>query len=154
MDPRSSSQSRSEANSGHEQSRVLLVEDNKLDVFMVQEAFAQYQIPASLDFAQDGDAAIRFIDAIDGDESALCPVLVLLDLNLPKRSGTEILAHLRRSKRCAAVKVVIVTSSDSAADRAATQKLGTSGYFLKPASYEEFVKLGQVILDTLNAAPG
>jgi chemotaxis family two-component system response regulator Rcp1 len=154
MDPRSSSQSRSEANSGHEQSRVLLVEDNKLDVFMVQEAFAHYQIPAFLHLAQDGDAAIRFIDAVDEDHSATPPVLVLLDLNLPKRSGTEVLAHLRRSKRCAAVKVVIVTSSNSAADRTATQRLGTNGYFLKPASYEEFVKLGEVILDTLNAALG
>ncbi len=150
MDPRSSSHSRSEASSEPEQPHVLLVEDNKLDAFMVQEAFTEHQIPAVLDVVEDGDAALQFIDALDQDETAPCPALVLLDLNLPRRSGTEVLAYLRGSKRCAGLKVVIVTSSDSSRDRAATQQLGASEYFLKPASYKEFLKLGEIVLNSLN----
>jgi DNA-binding response OmpR family regulator len=133
---------------------VLLVEDNRLDIFVMQEAFTEYEIPAVLDVVGDGDAAMRFIDAVDKDEAAPCPLLVLLDLNLPKRSGTEVLAYLRRSKKCAVAKVLIVTSSNSAADRATTQQLGAIGYFLKPASYEEFLKIGEIILKILNDVCG
>lgn len=138
MEPLSFSVSRSEVISKPEPPHVLLAEDNKLDIFVVQEAFAEYKIPAVLHVVKDGEAAMRFIDAADHDR-APCPALVLLDLNLPKKSGTEVLAYLRRSKKCAAAKVLIVTSSNSDRDRAATQHMGANGYFLKPANYDEFL---------------
>jgi CheY-like chemotaxis protein len=154
MEPASYSLSRSDISAEPQKPHILLVEDNKLDIFVVQEAFADHEIPALLDVVQDGEAAMRFIDAIDEDDALACPSLVLLDLNLPKRGGTEVLAYLRRSKRCAAAKVLIVTSSNSARDRAATQQMGASVYFLKPASYDEFLKIGEVILETLNEVCG
>ncbi len=128
----------------------MLVEDNKLDVFMVREAFSHYQIPAILDVIEDGDAAIRLIDFIEGHELAPAPALILLDLNLPKRSGTEVLAHLRRSQRLSQTSVLVVTSSRSQADKAKIEQLGVQGYFLKPASYDDFLKIGELVLKTLH----
>jgi DNA-binding response OmpR family regulator len=131
------------------QHHVLLVEDNTGDVFMVQEAFRQHNIRAVLHIVQDGEDAMQFIDAADTNESAPIPKLVLLDLNLPKRSGTEVLAYLRRSKRSAKAKVLIVTSSNSPLDRAATQQMGIIGYFLKPPDFEEFLRIGEVVDEAL-----
>ena len=127
-----------------------MVEDNKLDVFIVREAFSHYQIPAILDVIEDGDAAIRLIDFIEGQELAPAPALILLDLNLPKRSGTEVLAHLRSSQRLSQTSVLVVTSSRSQADKAKIDQLGVQGYFLKPASYDEFLKIGELVLKTLH----
>jgi len=131
------------------QHHVLLVEDNPADVFMVQEAFREHDIRAVLHIVQDGEDATRFIDAADTNESAPTPELVLLDLNLPKRSGTEVLAYLRRSKRSANAKVLIVTSSNSPRDRAATQQMGIIGHFLKPPQFEEFLRIGEIVDDVL-----
>lgn len=97
---------------------------------------------------------MRFIDGIDQDVQAPCPALVLLDLNLPKRTGGEVLRYLRQSRRCADVKVLIVSSSDSPKEKAATQELGANGYFRKPPSYEEFLKVGEVILGLLKDDSG
>jgi two-component system, chemotaxis family, response regulator Rcp1 len=139
------SSSQSQVGSASRQHHVLLVEDNPADVFMVQEAFREHDIRAVLHIVQDGEDATRFIDAADTNESAPTPELVLLDLNLPKRSGTEVLAYLRRSKRSAKAKVLIVTSSNSPLDRAATQQMGIIGHFLKPPQLEEFLRLGEIV---------
>ena len=72
---------------------------------------------------------MQFMDATDTNESAPIPELALLDLNLPKRSGTEVFAYLRCSKRSANAKGLTVTSSNSPLDRAETQQLGIIGYF-------------------------
>src|SRR3954452_15192778 len=82
-EPRSSSPSQSDFPRELRQPYVLLVEDNKLDIMVVREAFVRYQITADLHVVEDGDAAIRFIETTENTESAPCPELVLLDLNLP-----------------------------------------------------------------------
>ena len=94
---------------------------------------------------RDGHAATKFFDAADADPNAPCPALVLLDLNLPKKTGAEVLKHLRESRRCQAAQVLIVSSSDSVRDRASVQHLGAAGYFKKPTEYEAFMKLGPVV---------
>jgi len=133
---------------------VLLVEDNKLDIMVVREAFVRYQITADLHVVEDGDAAIRFIETTENTESAPCPELVLLDLNLPKRNGLEVLERLRRSPLWACVQVIIVSSSSSRRDRIATEQIGINGYFVKPASYEEFLEIGEVIARSLQPPQG
>lgn len=143
------SPSQSETGGAAQQHHVLLVEDNTGDVFMVQEAFREHHVRAVLHIVQDGEAAMQFIDAAEANESAPKPELVLLDLNLPKRSGTEVLAYLRRSKRSAQAKVLIVTSSNSPLDRAATQQMGIIGYFLKPPDFEEFLRIGELVQQAL-----
>src|SRR4051812_9690862 len=99
---------------------ILLAEDNPADVFLVREALAAHALQVNLHVVKDGEAAIRFIEAVDQADDLRCPELVLLDLNLPKKSGLEVLATLRRSIKCAKVPVAIISSS-----RAPAEKLGT-----------------------------
>jgi CheY-like chemotaxis protein len=76
--------------------------------------------------------------------------LILLDMNLPKRSGDEVLKHLRTSTNCRHSKVLIVSSSDAPEDRRAVETSGVAGYFRKPSSYDEFMKLGPIIKSLLD----
>jgi len=101
----------------------------------------------------DGERAVRYFEQVDGDETLPCPALIILDINLPKKHGGEVLLHMRKSRRCANALVVIVTSSDSSADRSRMAKLGINGYFPKPSEYNEFMKLGELIRDLLASSP-
>ena len=74
--------------------------------------------------------------------------LILLDLNLPKVDGFDVLRRLRASEKCKDVPVIVITSSDSPADRSQAASLG-AGYFRKPPSYEEYLKLGAVLRQLL-----
>ena len=83
------------------------------------------------------------------DENVPCPVLILLDMNLPKRSGSEVLNHVRKSVRCSATRVIIVSSSDAPRDQAAVAKLSVAAYFKKPMDFFEFMKLGPLVTELL-----
>ena len=127
-----------------ERRRILLIEDNMADVHLVREAIEAAGILADLEVFSDGEKAIEYIDQIEND-SMPCPTLVILDLNLPRRTGAEVLEHLRRSPKCRAARVLIVTSSNSEKDHAKTASLGANGYFRKPSSYDAFLKVGEVV---------
>lgn len=99
--------------------------------------------------AEDGQRAIEFIEKAEADPAAPSPHLLLLDLNLPKRDGFEVLRRLRASGKFKASPVLIITSSDSPSDRDLAAALGAS-YFQKPANYEEFLKLGGVLKQVLS----
>ena len=128
---------------------VLLAEDNAADVFLVQRAVESITVPVNLHVVSDGDRAVRFIEAADQDENAPCPELLLLDLNLPKRSGQEVLERLRRSPRCGGIPVVIISSSQSPREKAAAAALGVAHYFRKPSDYDEFMTLGTIVRNML-----
>ncbi len=83
------------------------------------------------------------------DPNAPCPQFLLLDLNLPKVDGYDVLRRIRASERFKSVPVLIITSSDSPSDRSQAAQLG-AGYFVKSPSYEEFLKLGPVMRQLLN----
>jgi two-component system, chemotaxis family, response regulator Rcp1 len=131
-----------------ERHRILIVDDNMADVHLLREAIETAGILAGLDIISDGEKAIEFIDQIDNG-NAPCPALVLLDLNLPRRTGAEVLEHLRQSQKCREARVLIVTSSNSGKDRAKTASLGANGYFQKPSSYDAFLKVGDVVKNML-----
>jgi CheY-like chemotaxis protein len=128
---------------------VLLVEDNPTDVFVVRGVLKECGIECRLQVAADGETALAFLRSLEADAGAVCPALVLLDLNLPKISGIEVLALIRKSRRCSEVPVVIVTSSNSASDLAATRELGATGYFRKPSDLESFLELGTLVRKAL-----
>jgi CheY-like chemotaxis protein len=128
---------------------VLVIEDNLGDVLLVEEALREHQIDCDLTVVDDGEEAMRLIQSIDGDPTTRSPTLVLLDLNLPKCSGYEILDRIRRSARCPTMPVVIVTSSQAPSDLAQTKQLGATAYFHKPVSFDEFMKLGAVVRNLL-----
>jgi CheY-like chemotaxis protein len=123
---------------------LLLAEDNLPDALLVREAIRLENLPLELHVAPDGQCAIDFIVKAEKDPNAPCPHLLLLDINLPKADGFEVLRRLRSSDRCRSVPVLMISSSDSPSDRNQAADLG-AGYFRKPPSYDEFLKLGSVL---------
>lgn len=129
--------------------QILVAEDSSADAFLIREASEQAAFCADLHFVQNGAQAMQFIDIAERGESTFYLDLVLLDLNLPKKSGVEVLRHIRNSTRCRSAAVLVVTSSDSARDREQVEALGADGYFRKPSDYAEFMKLGMIVRDIL-----
>lgn len=111
----------------------------------MREAIEAARIEADVHVVNDGNKAVLFFDSADSDDSAPCPVLVILDLNLPKRSGTEVLEHIRKSRKGSGALVIIATSSGSPRDREETARLGATEYFRKPSDYEAYLKLGEIV---------
>lgn len=127
-----------------ERLNLLLAEDNLPDAILVREAIRLENLPLEVHIAPDGQRAIDFIARAENDPDAPCPHFLLLDINLPKADGFEVLRRLRDSQRCGKVPVLMISSSDSPADRSQAAQLG-AGYFRKPPSYDEFLKLGAVL---------
>ncbi len=118
-------------------------------MFLIRQAIAAAQVGATVAVVNDGHQAVEFIDAVGKGEGDFRPDLVILDLNLPKKSGIEVLRHLRNTSACRDALVLVVSSSDSQDDREAVSALGFNGYFRKPSVYTEFMKLGPLIRDLL-----
>jgi two-component system, chemotaxis family, response regulator Rcp1 len=115
----------------------------------MREALEVAKLPANLHVVSDGEMAIRYIDELNADDAAPCLSLVLLDLNLPKKPGIEVLEHLRRTQKCGNSLVVVVSSSDSIKDRAEAASMGADAYFRKPSGYEAYIKIGEIVKDLL-----
>ena len=124
---------------------LLLVEDSPADVYLVREAMRREGLKVHWDIADDGEWAIRMIDEVDSNISIPCPDVLLLDLNVPRCTGDQVLERIRKSPRLAQTPVVIMTSSESAADRDRLMKLGATEYFRKPSNLREFMKLGRLV---------
>lgn len=129
---------------------ILLVEDNPADVLLVREALAEHGLHCDVNVMTDGEAAINFIQKIDRGETD-CPELVILDLNLPRRSGHEVLQSMRASRRCSQTPVIILSSSAAPADRERSALFGSSLYFTKPSLIDEFLELGAVFKEILTS---
>lgn len=123
---------------------MLLAEDNFPDVFLVREALRSEGLKTDLHVVSDGASAIDFLRRAGQEPGSPCPDLVLLDINLPKRDGFEVLRELRASETLKDTPVLMFSSSDAPGDRAKAAELG-AGYFRKPPSYDEFLRLGGVI---------
>jgi CheY-like chemotaxis protein len=108
---------------------------------MVIEAIKKEGLPVDVYLAEDGERAMAFMETAKADPSAPVPQGLLLDLNIPKIDGLEILGSLRTDPRFKDIPVLVVTSSDSPADLAQLAKL-SAGYFRKPTTYWEFMKIG------------
>lgn len=124
---------------------ILLAEDNPGDAFLVEEALAEQDLPNILYHVKDGQEAIRFIERAEADDKAPCPGLLLLDLNLPKRNGRQVLERVRQSTKCGNIPVIVITSSQAASDREAMALLRADIYFRKPTNLEEFLEIGRVV---------
>lgn len=127
----------------------LLAEDNPGDVFLIRRALEEHHIPHKLHVVRDGAEALAFVDRM-GQPGAPCPDLILMDLNLPKVDGPQVLSEFRRHPECTNTPVIVVTSSDARADHARLADLGVSYYFRKPSDYDSFLRLGDVILQIVD----
>ena len=119
---------------------MLLVEDSPTDVFVIREVLGGCQVNFRVDVVKDGQQALRYLQ-----DSGSCPALVLLDLNIPKVSGFEVLRELRAGSRCQRTPVIVVSSSRADEDRSTAEQLGANAYFQKPADLDSYTELGQVV---------
>src|SRR4051794_19827383 len=103
---------------------ILLVEDNRADVSLIRQSLKEHNVRHELMVVSDGDTAFDFIEKVDADASVRCPDVVLLDLNLPKRGGDEVLARVRESSRFALVPIVITSSASSKETELMSSKFG------------------------------
>jgi len=127
---------------------ILLVEDNLGDAGLIREALEEHRVEGELLVVTDGEKAIEFIQAID-TQALECPDLVIIDLNLPKRPGRDVLEQLRRSEKCHLLPVVVLSSSGAMKDRADAARLGATRYLQKPLRLKEFLDLGAVFKEAL-----
>jgi DNA-binding response OmpR family regulator len=123
-------------------------------VFLIQRALESTRLPLTFHVLRNGEEAVRFFDQADGDAARTCPYVVILDINLPKRTGTDVLKHMRASRRCSRARVIAVSTSDSPHDREQMARLGADGYFRKPSGFDEFMKLGDLIKGILSRRTG
>jgi two-component system, chemotaxis family, response regulator Rcp1 len=125
--------------------QIWIAEDNPADVYLIEEALRRHEFTYHLTTADNGEDMLKMIAKLDRDPSETCPHIFLIDLNLPRRSGDEILAQLRQSRRCSQVPAIVITSSDSPQDRERARELGASFYFRKPADLERFMAIGGIV---------
>ena len=152
----STSPSPSELDRGKKRRQILVVEDNRADVFLIRESIEGAGLEVDLQVVNDGESAVRFLEQADRDPVAPMPDLIILDINLPKRSGREVAHRMRQSSRCSRALMVVVTSSDSERDKEEMGKFGISAYFRKPSEYASFMKLGELVkalLDDASSTP-
>lgn len=129
--------------------RILIIEDNPGDVLLFRLALSEAGIDCELSELSDGGAAMAFAS---GQEPPV-PDLVVLDLNLPKASGSEILIALRAAPALHAVPVVIWTSSNAQTDRQQLEQIGVVRYLQKPPDLSNLRALGVTIKEILDQAP-
>ncbi len=120
---------------------LLLVEDNLPDALIIREAIKKENLAVEVQIVADGERALEIFRAAENDPQAACPQVLLLDLNLPKVDGFEVLRAVRTGVKCGHIPVLVITSSDSPSDRKEIARL-EADYFRKPVSYTDFVKVG------------
>ena len=133
----------------HNVSRILLVEDNDADVYLFRKALEAAALIFELTVLQDGAKALAFVRQQGSYSGRSVPDLVVLDLNLPKDGGIQVLRAIRENATFCNVPVAVVSSSASPQDRDETGKLGVNQYIPKPADLEEFLKIGQILKELL-----
>jgi CheY-like chemotaxis protein len=126
---------------------VLLVEDNPGDVRLIQEALKDAKIHAHITVVYDGLEALGLLRREGKYSSAPIPDLILLDLNLPKMSGHEVLSKIKQDEVLHRIPVVIVTSSEADQDIAASYDLHANCFVTKPVDLDQFFKVVQAIRD-------
>jgi CheY-like chemotaxis protein len=124
---------------------ILLAEDNPADVYLIREALREHGVDCAVRVASDGQEVL----AIIADPRAKEFGMIILDLNLPRHDGIEILQRLREVPAMAHVPVVVLTSSDSPRDRLVANELGAARYLRKPSSLAQFLGMGAVFKELL-----
>lgn len=122
---------------------ILLVEDNPMDVDLTQRAFARRKLLNPLQVARDGEAALEYLKTWGGNQPL--PVVVLLDINLPKVSGLEVLRHLKTHPKMRTVPVIMLTSSAEDGDIQEAYQSGANSYIVKPVDFDKFLEVAERI---------
>ena len=126
---------------------ILLIEDDPGDVLMTQEAFADYKIANRLTVLSNGEDAIAYLRKQGRFADVATPDLVLLDLNLPRRDGREVLLDIKSDADLRRIPVVVLTTSEAEEDVIAAYNLHANAYVRKPVDFEQFVAAVRAIDD-------
>jgi CheY-like chemotaxis protein len=124
---------------------ILLVEDDPGDVTLTREAFADYKVHNALHVVSDGVEALEFLRREGSHADAPRPDLILLDLNLPRVDGREVLSAVKADPELATIPVVVLTTSDAEEDVVRSYQLHANAYVTKPVDFEQFIRVVQQI---------
>ncbi len=124
---------------------ILLIEDNPADVRLITEAIQDSKIIRKCHIAQDGEQAMNFLNKHDTYSKAPTPDVILLDLNLPKKHGFEVLAELKKSPALQKIPVIIITCSLNEKDIKKSYELYANCYVVKPTVFDEFENVIKMI---------
>ncbi|GAA1797330.1 response regulator [Planosporangium flavigriseum] len=126
---------------------VLLVEDDPGDVLMTKEAFEEHKVRNNLSVVNDGAEAIAYLRREGAYADAARPDLILLDLNLPKRDGREVLAEIKNDPALRQIPVVVLTTSQADEDIVRSYQLHANAYVTKPVDFDRFIEVVRQIDD-------
>jgi len=116
---------------------ILLVEDNPVDLDLTLRAFAAKNISNPIEVARDGEEALKYFERWENGEPT--PIVILLDLKMPKINGLEVLQKLKSHPKYKIIPVVILTTSSESSDLQTAYQLGVNSYIVKPVSFEKFL---------------
>ncbi|HEU4703673.1 MAG TPA: response regulator [Conexibacter sp.] len=120
---------------------VLLVDDDPGDTLMIREAFEHNKVKNALECVADGVQAMQYLRREGEYENAPRPDLILLDLNLPRKDGREVLAEIKGDPQLATIPVVVLTTSHAEEDVLRSYQLHANAYVTKPVDFERFIEV-------------
>jgi len=133
--------------SSHRDIDVLLVEDDPGDVLMTREAFADNKVTNRLSVVSDGVSALEYLRKEGEYADATTPDLILLDLNLPRMDGREVLMALKGDESLRSIPVVVLTTSEAEEDVVRSYSLHANAYVTKPVDFDRFIEVVRQIDD-------
>lgn len=125
--------------------RILLVEDNPGDIRLTQEALKESNLDIHLDVVSDGEQAVDFLTHKGKYADAVRPSVILLDLNLPKKNGIEVLREIKFNDALKKIPVIVLTTSDADHDISKAYGLHANCYILKPVDFDDFAKVIKLV---------
>lgn len=128
-----------------EKPRILLVEDNPGDIRLTQEALKESKIEIHLDVVTDGEQAIDFLLKRNRFADSVRPHIILLDLNLPKKNGIEVLKEIKSNDSLKKIPVIVLTTSDADHDISKAYSLHANCYILKPVDFDDFARVIKLV---------
>ncbi|WP_372792198.1 response regulator [Lutibacter sp.] len=137
-----------------ENNPILLVEDNPIDVDLTIRAFKSSNLVNPIEVARDGEEALKYIKK--WEDGTATPVVILLDLKLPKVDGLEVLKTMKEHPIYKTIPIVVLTSSAENSDIEAAYKLGVNSYIVKPVNFDNFLKVAvqiELYWNVLNKLP-
>jgi two-component system, chemotaxis family, response regulator Rcp1 len=127
--------------------QILLIEDNPGDIRLTQEAFKESSLSITLNVATDGVEGINYLKKIPPYQDAVMPDLILLDLNLPKRDGREVLQEVKTDEILKKIPIIILTTSTADQDILKCYNFFVNSYINKPVDFDKFFEIIQRIED-------
>ncbi|MEO1393039.1 MAG: response regulator [Cyanobacteria bacterium J06634_5] len=126
---------------------VLLVEDDIGDIELTREALVDSKLAVNLHVVKDGVEALEYLRQQGEHQRAIAPDLILLDLNLPRKDGREVLEDIKNDPALKRIPVIVLTTSDTEEDIVRSYNLGVNCYVQKPVGMEEFIRIVKVLED-------